>query len=182
MTWADIPCYFSCIIRNQYKVNSQINASELRVVDEDGKSIGVLDRDKALQAAEERGLDLVLINQQTVPPIAKIISFDKFRYQEEKEQKKLRTHKGGELKQVRITVRAAENDLRRQAQKAGEFLEEGNKVEIMLALRGREKSAAMKNWVYDRLNLFLSMITVEYKITSEPHAGGRGIVTQIIKK
>jgi translation initiation factor IF-3 len=155
----------------------------LRVVDDEGKNLGLLARDEALKAAQEQGLDLVLINALSNPPIAKITSFDRFRYQQEKEQKKQQAaHKGGELKQVRITVRAAENDLKRQAQKADEFLEEGHKVEIMMALRGREKSAQMRGWVQEKLQTFLSMITQEYRITSGPQPGGRGMLVQIVKK
>lgn len=139
-------------------------------------------REEALKKAQERGLDLVLINALSSPPIAKITSFDKWRYQQEKEEKKQHIHKGGDLKQVRITVRAAENDLRRQAQKADEFLKEGHKVEIMMALRGREKSGQMKGWVHEKLQVFLTMISEEYRVTSEPKPGGRGLLMQIVKK
>ncbi len=154
----------------------------MRVIDEEGKNLGILSRDEALRAAQDKGLDLILINALAKPPIAKIMSFDKFRYQQEKEQKKLMAHKGGELKQVRITVRAAENDLRIRAKKADEFLEEGDKVEVMVALRGREKSPQMKARVHERVQIFLSMLTAEYKITSELKAGGRGMIMQIVKK
>ena len=182
MTLSRLLCYFSSIIRNKYTINTQITTKELRVVGSEGENIGVLSRDEALQKAQADGLDLILINAISSPPIAKIASFDKWRYQQEKEEKKQHAHKGGELKQIRITVRAAENDLRRQAQKADEFLKEGHKVEIMMALRGREKSGQMRNWVMEKLQAFLKMITEEYKITSEAKPGGRGMLMQITKK
>lgn len=182
LTNAQLSCYFLFIIRNRYTINTQITAKELRVVDDEGKNLGVLNREEALQKAQEQELDLILINALTSPPIAKITSFDKWRYQQEKEEKKQHAHKGGELKQIRITVRAAENDLRRQAQKTDEFLKEGHKVEIMMALRGREKSPTMQGWVREKLQGFLSMVSEEYKITSDAKPGGRGMLMQIVKK
>lgn len=112
--------------------------------------------------------------------MAKVISFDKFRYQQEKEAKKQMAHKsGGELKQIRVSGRAAENDLKIKAKKIDEFLMEGNKVEINLVMRGREK--ANPQWAREKLNNFLTYIATPYKITSPQKAGGRGIFMQIAK-
>lgn len=123
---------------------------------------------------------MIEITATANPPIAKLISYDKFRYQQEKEEKKLHTHhKQGELKQIRITARAAQNDLLIKAKQLNEFLSKGNKVEIMLALRGREK--ANEAWAMERLQIFLGMIDPEYKVTVPPKKGGRGIAMQIIK-
>lgn len=87
---------------------------------------------------------------------------------------------GGELKQVRLSIRAADNDLKLKAGKVDEFLEEGHKVEIMLVLRGREKYNPA--WSQQRLENFLHMIATEYKITAPQKQGGRGIIIQITKK
>lgn len=115
------------------------------------------------------------------PPVARIISFDKFRYQKEKEEKKQRLgERRKELKQIRITPRAALNDLQIKARKTNEFLEEGHKVELNLFLRGREK--ANKSWGLEKLKDFLKLIKVPYKVTMEPKRGGRGFVMQIDKK
>jgi translation initiation factor IF-3 len=153
----------------------------LRVVDETGKNLGVMPREAALKLAQERGLDLIEIAPTAQPPVAKIINFDKFRYQKEKEIKKQKSaQKVSELKQVRISSRAAKNDLEIKAKKVIEFLNEGNKVEIVLQLKGREKYN--KDWARYKLEEFLKMISVEYKITMEPKLGGQGLVMQIIKK
>lgn len=109
------------------------------------------------------------------------MSFDKFRYQKEKEEKKQRrAEKMKELKQVRITPRAALNDLQTKAKNAEKFLKNGHKVEINLFLRGREKEN--KTWSLQKLNEFLILIKVPHKVTMEPKRGGRGFITQIIKK
>ena len=162
-------------------MNHDIPSPTVRVVDEQGENIGVLSKDEALQRAVALGLDLIQINALTDPPVVKIISFDKFRYQQEKEEKKQRqAQKQKELKQVRITGRAAQNDLLIRAKAADKFLEEGHKVEINLALRGREK--AHKEWALQKMQEFLSMITVPYALTMAPKQGGRGYVAQITKK
>jgi translation initiation factor IF-3 len=153
----------------------------MRVVDEHGQTIGVLTRDEAFALAQEKGLDLIEVTASANPPIVKLINYDKFRYQEEKEQKKQRaSQKQNELKQIRITGRAAENDMRIRAKKTDEFLAKDYKVEIMLALRGREK--ANTAWAFERLTYFLTLINPEHKVTVPPKKGGRGIVMQITKK
>ncbi len=131
--------------------------------------------------ATEKGIDLIEIAPTAKPPVAKIISYDKFRYQKEKELKKQRAaQKTSELKQIRISAKAAKNDLEIKAKKAAEFINEGHKVGIILILKGREKY--MKDWARQKLNEFLSIINAEYKITMEPKFGGRGLMTQITKK
>ncbi|MDO8557093.1 MAG: translation initiation factor IF-3 [Candidatus Jorgensenbacteria bacterium] len=164
------------------KINNQITAPELRVIDEHGANLGILPRDKALTLAREQGLDLVEIAATANPPVAKIISFDKFRYQKEKEEKKLYVaqKKIGELKQIRISPRAAKNDLEIKIKKIGEFLSEGHKIEISIFLRGREK--ANRDWALQKLNNFLTMIKVPHVVTLSPRPGGRGFVSQIAKK
>ncbi len=109
------------------------------------------------------------------------MSFDKYRYLKEKEQKKERlAQKSSGFKQVRITARAAQNDLLVRIKKVQEFFEEGHQVEIVMKLRGREKRN--KDWAFQKMREFLKMIPVEYKVVSEPRFGGPGITAQIIKK
>ena len=135
----------------------------------------------ALKLAVEKKLDLIEIAPMVKPPVAKIISFDKFRYQKEKELKKQKgSQKVSELKTVQISARAAKNDLETQIKKIEKFLSEGDKVEISLRLMGREKYN--KDWARQKLNEFITMIPIEYKIAMEPRFGGRGIVMQITKK
>ncbi len=140
-----------------------------------------MSKEEALKLASEQGLDLIEIVPSANPPVAKIISFDKFRYQQEKEEKKQRVRQGREeLKQVRITPRSAENDLKIKVKKIEEFLAQGHKVEIFLMLKGREKYN--RQWANEKLTEFLGMIETEYKITMPAKEGGRGIVIQISKK
>ncbi len=174
-----VGCYHSPI--QPYRINNQIAAAELRVIGPEGENLGVVRKEEALRMAVERGLDLIEVAPGAKPPVARIISFDKFRYQKEKEFKKQRlAQRVKELKQVRITPRAALNDLQVKADRAERFLGQGHKVEIDLRLRGREKGN--KEWGLMKLGEFLKMIKIPFTVTMPPRQGGRGFVTQITKK
>jgi len=156
-------------------------APELRVIDENGENLDVLSKEKALAIAKEKNLDLIEIAPQAKPPVARIISYDKFRYQKKKEEKKQgQTQKAKGLKQVRISPRTALNDLQIKLTKVKEFLEEGHKVEISIYLRGREKGN--RAWGLQKLKNFMLMIATPHIVTMEPRSGGRGFITQIAKK
>lgn len=165
----------------RHKINEQITVPELRVIDEHGKNLGVLKRDQALALAQERGLDLVEITTSVTPPVARIINFDKFRYEEEKKEKKQRlAQKNRELKTVQITPRIAANDLKLKMNQVEKFLNQGHEVKIQLFLRGREKSN--KERAYQKLNEFLAAIKIPYHLTASIRPGGRGFTVQILKK
>ncbi|HOF50313.1 MAG TPA: translation initiation factor IF-3 [Candidatus Colwellbacteria bacterium] len=162
-------------------MNNQISAPELRVVDETGKNLGVFPLAKALETAKAEGMDLIETVPGANPPVAKIMSFDKFRYQRAKELKKQRQSesltKG--LKQIRIGAKTAKNDLLTKIKKIEEFLDDGYKVEIFLRLRGREK--ANPDWAKKNLEGMLSLITAEHKITSPIKYSGNAFTVQISK-
>jgi translation initiation factor IF-3 len=163
------------------RINDQITAPELRVIDEAGKNIGVLARNEALRIAQEKNMDLIEIAPTAKPPVARIMNFDKFRYQKEKELKKQRaSQKAQVMKQIRISGRAALNDLKIKAAKIDEFLAEGHPVEIQLVLRGREK--AHKEWARAKLEEFLKIINPDHKIISQIKSGGNGLIVAIAKK
>lgn len=139
-------------------------------------------REKALALVRpEEGIDLIEIVPTAKPPVCRLMSFDKYRYEQEKKEKKERlTQKSAELKQIQISARAAQHDLLIKIKQLEKFLNEGHQVEIHLRLRGREKSH--KDWARQKLEEFLKMITIEYKIISPPKFGGRGMLAQIIKR
>ena len=109
------------------------------------------------------------------------MSYDKFRYEEEKREKKERlAQKTGGLKRVQISARAAQNDLMIKMRQLEKFFAEGHQVEIHLRLRGREKGN--KDWARQKLEEFMKMIPVEYKRLSEARFGGYGLSIQVAKK
>lgn len=165
------------------RINHQIKAPELRLLDEAGELLGVFPLSEALKMAKEAGLDLVETVSQANPPIARIIGYDKFRYHETKKIKKQRvvtakTRKSMASKRVQISIRSAQNDLETRARLANQFLKDGNQVEIMVNLRGREKGN--KDFAKQKLLEFVStMITEKHQIISHPKPGGRGITMMI---
>lgn len=146
------PCLYICYTRSNSKpskecyeiskvtrLNGAIRASELRVIDEDGKQVGVLSRQEALQLAEDRGLDLVEISPDANPPVAKIVDWGKYNYQRTKQlQKNKRQSKALDVKQMRFGLKISEHDLDVKLRKVSEFLEAGHKAKLTIFFRGRE--------------------------------------------
>jgi translation initiation factor IF-3 len=120
-------------------LNHQIQASRLRVVDQDGSQLGILSKQEALRMAEEQDLDLVEISPNADPPVAKIVDWGKFNYQRTKQQQKnKRNTKATELKQMRFGLKISEHDLGVKLKKVTGFLDEGHKVKLVIFYRGRE--------------------------------------------
>ncbi len=125
--------------QRKHKINDEISAPELRVVDAQGGALGVLPRREALRIALERELDLVEIAPQANPPVCKIIDYGKFIYEQtkrEKQQKKAQSH--STLKEVRFKAGTDTHDFDFKTRHAREFLEEGHKVKATVMFKGRE--------------------------------------------
>jgi translation initiation factor IF-3 len=123
-----------------YQVNEGIKAPELRVIDEEGKNVGVVPTVEALTMARERGFDLVEVMPNAVPPIAKLLDYGQFKYEKEKEARKQKAHAHKvEVKGIRLSVRIGEHDRNIRLEKAKEFMAEGDRVQVEIILRGREK-------------------------------------------
>jgi translation initiation factor IF-3 len=122
------------------RINNQIRASELRVLSSTGENIGVLPFKDALAMAQEEGLDLIEISPNAVPPIAKIMDFGKYQYEQSKKQKKAKQGaKASETKSIQIKIATGDNDLALKARKASEWLKEGHRIKVELLLSGRAK-------------------------------------------
>ena len=153
----------------------------MQVVDETGKNLGVLDTYKAIEMARERGLDLVEIAPTVKPPVCKITDYGKYKYQQaKKEQQQKAKQKTIEVKGIRIGLSTSSHDSEYKAKQAGEFLEEGNKVRIEMRLRGREK--AHQDLAREKLNDFLKLITIAYKIEEEPKRNPIGLIMTVAKE
>lgn len=151
------------------------------VVGEDGQALGKMDLASALKLAKDKGMDLIEITAAAKPPVVRLMSYDKFRYQQEKKLKKQKAlQKGTEMKQVQISIREALHDLQMKADRVNKFMAEGNQVEIVITLRGREK--ANKEFAKEKLGNFMKIINPEHKVIMEPKVGGYGITTHITKK
>jgi translation initiation factor IF-3 len=121
------------------RINKQIRALKVRVIDEEGNQLGVLNVRDAVLKAEEAGLDLVEVAPNANPPVCKIIDFGKFRYDQtkrEKESKKSQVQI--KVKEVKLKPNIDDHDLMTKVRHAKEFLQKGNKVKVTLMYRGRE--------------------------------------------
>jgi len=122
-----------------YRLNQYITASTVRVVDEQGKQIGILPISEALKKAKELNVDLVEVAPDANPPVCKIIDFKKFKYLEaKKHQEEKRKSKKVEIKEIRLTPFMAKNDFAFRLRRAEEFLKEGNKIKITVRFHGRQ--------------------------------------------
>ena len=123
------------------RLNHQIKAASLRVISEEGEQIGIMKTSEALSLAQEHGLDLVEVSPVANPPVAKLIDFAKYKYQQKKleQQQKKKAHKT-EVKTIWVSMRISDHDMAIKAAKVSEFLGEGDLVKIELRMRGREQA------------------------------------------
>jgi translation initiation factor IF-3 len=120
-------------------VNASIRAAQLRVIDSDGKQLGVLPRSEALRLAEERALDLVEVSPNAEPPVAKLMDFGKYQYERAKREREARkARKEIEVKEIRLRPKIGEHDIAFKCRQAREFLQDGCKVKFRVRFRGRE--------------------------------------------
>jgi len=143
--------------------------------------LGVLPLKDALLKAEEVGLDLIEISPMATPPIAKIMDFGKYQYDENKKLKtaKSKTHVT-EVKTVQVKIGTGEHDLELKAKKVSEWLREGHRVKIDLFLPGRSKYLDVK-FLEGRMERILKLITEEYKIADSAKKSLKGM-TIIIER
>lgn len=153
----------------------------MRVITEAGDMLGIMPTIEAISKARELGLDLIEVSPRAVPPVAKLLSFDKFRYQQEKAQAAQRKkQKKVEVKGIRVSVRIGAHDLAFKAALADKFLSQGNKVKIEMLLRGREK--ANLDFAVEVIKKFLAAIKFAYTIEQEAKKLGSFITVIISPK
>ena len=119
----------------------------------------------AIDLAKSRGLDLIQVTEKVDPPVCKIANYGKYLYQQQKKEKKTTKPRGGELKEIRLTFNISPHDMEVRAKQAEKFLNEGNKVKVNMALRGREK--AMGGFATDKVKLFLEKLNSQIPIKTE---------------
>lgn len=161
---------------NKYvRVNNQITAKELRLIDEAEGNLGVMSKEAALKLAFEREVDLIEISPMAVPPVAKLMDFGKWQYQENRKLKaaKANAHTT-ETKSIQIKIGTGDHDLGLKANRIGQFLTEGHRVKIELFLPGRSKYFD-KKFLEERLERVLRLIPGDYKIAEEAKRGPKGL-------
>jgi translation initiation factor IF-3 len=164
-------------ISNQIRINDEIRSHEVRVVDSNGKQLGVMSTAEARKLASETGVDLVEIQPNAEPPVVKIIDWGKYQYHKLKEQKKSRS---SELKQMRLGLKIGSNDLDIKIRKIKKFLADGDRVKIMVVFKGREM--AHKELGYELMDKILDILSDVAVAGEKPQMAGRNLSINIRRK
>lgn len=156
-------------------MNEGIRAREVRLIDETGQNVGVVSRQDALARAVQVGLDLVEISPDADPPVAKILDYGKFKYQEQKKAAEARKRqKIVEIKEIKMRPSIDDHDYDVKMRSMRRFFDEGDKVKITLRFRGRE--LAHQELGFQLLQRVKSDIEGMAKVEAEPRLEGRQMV------
>ena len=162
-------------------MNEMITVKEVRCTSDDGTNHGIISTAEALQIADSMGLDLVLIAPDGKPPVAKIMDYGKFRYQQEKKKKEAKKNqKVIVIKEIKLSVKIAENDISYKVKHAREFIEEGNHVKFRVFLKGREMANPQSG--IEVLNKIWPMLEDIAVMDKEPKLEGRYVNMMALPK
>ena len=160
------------------RVNERIRATEIRLIGADGENAGVVTPERAMQMAEEAGLDLVEISPNAAPPVCKIMDFGKFKYETQKREAEARKkQKIIEIKEVKFRPNTDINDYDVKMRNVYKFLENGDKVKVTLRFRGREM--AHQNLGRELLERVADDTKDQGKVENFPKMEGRQMVMLI---
>jgi translation initiation factor IF-3 len=162
-------------------MNEMITVKEVRCTSDEGTNYGIISTADAIKLADEMGLDLVLIAPDAKPPVAKIMDYGKFRYQQEKKKKEAKKNqKVIVIKEIKLSVKIAENDISYKVKHAREFLEEGNHVRFRVFLKGREMANPQSG--IEVLNKIWPMLEDIAVMDKEPKLEGRYVNMMALPK
>lgn len=166
------------IPRSRWRVNNQIHAPKVRVIDEKKEQIGVLTIAKALEKAKEAKLDLVEIAPKAKPPVTQIIEFGKFKYNEEKKAKKAKAgSKASELKEIRFSPFIGEADYQSRLKRIKKFLADNHKIRTVVKFKGRQMGS--KQFGYKVLQRIIDDLDTNIQVDMKPKFLGRHLVMVI---
>ena len=153
----------------------------MRVIDKDGKQLGIMKLEEALSLAREQNLDLVQVTDKVSPPVCKIIEYGKYLYRQQKKEKK-QSKKTSEIKGIRLRFNISDHDIETKVKQAEQFLAKGDKVKIEMVLRGREKALAQH--AKEKIEKFLEDLNkiIEIDIERGPIRSPRGLIIIIKRK
>ncbi|MBR3172665.1 translation initiation factor IF-3 [Candidatus Saccharibacteria bacterium] len=169
--------------QSRTRINEEIRYPEVRVIGSSGEQLGIMSSREAQFLAKEQGVDMVEIAPNANPPVVKLIDWGKYQYQKMKEEAKNRKkarEKQSELKQMKIGLKISDNDLNIKVRKMRKFLDDGDRVKIMIIFRGREM--AHKEIGNELLDKVISLLGEDITIEGKPQMNGRNLSVQVRKK
>ncbi len=154
------------------RINEKIKTNEVRLIDSDGKQIGIVPISEAIKIAYEKGLDLVEVSPDTNPPVCKIMDFGKYKYQLEKKEKEAKKkQKEIEVKEFKLGFNISDHDYSYRKEHMIEILKEGNKVKVTIVFKGRQ--IAFKDKGYELIERIKNDLNDYGVIEKEPKLEGR---------
>lgn len=168
-------------IKQELPINGQIRAKEVQVIDDSGQKLGLLPLKEALNMAQDKNLDLVLVAPNVNPPVCKIMNYGKYKFEQSKKEKEAKKkQKVLEIKEIRITPNIEEHDFEFKAKNARKFIESGNKLKVTVRFRGREiNNSKMGEAV---LNKFIENLSDVATVEKKPKLEGRNMFIMLAKK
>jgi translation initiation factor IF-3 len=167
--------YTSQSEKERARMNEGIRAAEVRVIGPEGENFGVLPTREAIAKAQELGLDLIEISPNAQPPVCKITDYGKFKYEQKKKDKEVKSKAHvTETKVTQVKIGTSERDMQIKAGKAAAWLKEGHRVKVDLFLWGRYKYMEF-DFLKERLERFLAVIPEPFKIAEAIQKGPKGL-------
>ena len=155
-------------------INHNIRCKEVRLIGSDGTQYGIVSLSEAIAKAEEQELDLALISPNANPPVCKIMDYGKYRFDETKREKEAKKkQKVMEVKEMRLSMNIADNDMAFKAKNVRKFLTDGNKVKVSLRMYGRQ--LANPQMGMPTMQKFYELLSDVCEMTSKPEINGRQI-------
>lgn len=168
-------------IKQELPTNRQIKAKEIQLIGDNGEKVGIISLEEALEKAEEKNLDLVLVSPNANPPVCKIMNYGKYKFEQAKKEKEAKKkQKVLEIKEIRVTPNIEEHDFTFKAKNAKKFLEDGNKVKITVRFKGREVNNSKAGETV--LNRFIEELKEISVVEKQPKLEGRNMFTILAKK
>ena len=168
-------------IKQDLPINEQIKASKVQIIDDEGKKVGPISVDEALEMAYDKKLDLVLVAPNAEIPVCKLMNYGKYKFEQAKREKEAKKkQKVLETKEIRITPNIEDHDFGFKAKNARKFIEDGNKVRITVRFRGREFNYVKLG--EDILNEFIEELSDVAVPEKKPVLEGKNMFIILAKK
>ena len=168
-------------IKQELPINRQIRAKEVQLIGETGEKLGIMPLNEALERAEDKNLDLVLVAPNAKPVVCKIMNYGKYKFEQAKKEKEAKKKQRVlEVKEIRVTPNIEEHDFGFKLKNAKKFLADGNKVRITVRFRGREINNSKAGEVV--LNKFIENLEDVATVEKKPKLEGRNMFIILAKK
>jgi len=163
------------------RINEKIRAEKIRLIDFEGKQVGIVSKKEGLELSEKSNLDLVEVAPDANPPVCRIIDYGKYKYLLDKKNRSgKKKQKSGGMKEIKMRPNIGEHDYNFKVKNLCKFLEEGNQVKITIMFRGREmRYLDLGRELLDRITKHTEEIA---KVVKEPKLEGRNMILVLMPK